>query len=121
MPQKNAYLRLDTTKFIGVWIAHLQKAKEINEEPSLPIFANQVATAFREDPANADYLEQNGPDSITGKLIYGKVINKCRSINSSLKGKTGKTLPIPRGDGRPARKTVSEILETIEGATDFLK
>ena len=120
MPAKQAYLRLNTKKFLEVWIQHLQKSKEKGEPPSLPIFANQIAAEFRDAPENVPYKQENGADSITGVNIWQKVINKCRSINASLKTKHGKTLPVPRGDGRAARQTVSELLAGIEGGADFL-
>jgi hypothetical protein len=117
---KQAYLKLDTEKFLELWITHLKKSKSEGQPPMLQFFANIVAQAFRDAPENVEYKKAHGPDSIAGELIWPKVLNKCRSINASLKKKTGKTLPVPQGAGRESRKSVADILGGIEGGEDWL-
>jgi hypothetical protein len=116
----SAQLKMDTKQFLELWIKGLSVSDAKSEPFSLEIFANMVAKHFRDAPDNAPYLQENGPESITGMNIYKKVVAKCRTINSALKRDTKKSLPMPKKLGHAGKKKPYQILEGIDGADKFL-
>ncbi len=120
MPEANVYLKINTEVFLNVWVNYLKKCEKENHEPAMDNFAELIADRVQKDPGNLNYIEMNG--RFSGKDIESKVVNKCRSINTSLKKKyDGKKLPIPKRTTASARPKAHEILASLDGALDFLK
>lgn len=116
----NIYLKIDTAAFINIWVNYLKKCEKHNSPTSMADFANLVADRVQEDPRNNEYVKSNG--RFSGSDIEAKVINKCRSVNASLKKQyNGKTLPLPKRASATARPKAHEILAGIDGGMDLLK